>query len=189
MGFAANRGHLLPALEACPQTAGAVLPKREREPEVHRNRSLPHCPCNDLTAERVQRPGSLFSRGGELRDAISTPELLGDQAEAGTYFEIQPSISFFADLSCSPSSSAGFPGNTSLINPFHWGPWFRVCFWEDQSRPLVLHTRKWRYMKVESQHKLPRLGCGKAGTQAWKGAGGGALMRGRGGLGGAGKGL
>jgi len=49
--------------------------------------------------------------------------------------------------------------------------------------------RKWRYMKAESWRKLTQLGCRKAGTQARKGAGGGALMRSRGMPGGVGKGL
>lgn len=75
-------------LRALPLTAGTccllqrvalrlleLFCQRESEPNVHGNLSPPHRPCDDLTTERVHRPGSLSSRGGKLRDAIYTPEL------------------------------------------------------------------------------------------------------------------
>jgi len=40
-GFAANSWHLLPASETCPQTAGAVLPKRQRARGAWKSKSTP----------------------------------------------------------------------------------------------------------------------------------------------------
>lgn len=75
VGFSGNSSRLLPSPEGYPGIARAVWFKGQ-EPEVHGNLSSPHHPHNDLTAEKIQTPGPLFSRGAnsETFTAQSCPQ-------------------------------------------------------------------------------------------------------------------
>lgn len=132
-----------PSSEGFPWAAGAVL-LTGREPEP----SPP--PLQMLRGSKSLGPFPPKGTNSETQFTLQSSPCIG--LKLGLHLKFHPYS--FSHFPCFPCSFPSLPGNTFQIDHFHSDPWFKVCFWKDQPRCSVLHTRKQRHMKGELLRKL-----------------------------------